>query len=90
MFTHNLHTPIWYLGRQLLNDPFAVCGRRCPVYVYHIGPLAVEDRSLYNLPWTLTVRTRKCGEVGTLPLQFYFTSTRDTCKRRDEVIAVND
>ena len=40
------------------NDPFAVYGRRCPVYVYHIGPLAVEDRSLCNLPWALTVRTR--------------------------------
>ena len=40
------------------NDPFAVYGRRCPVYVYHIGPLAVEDRVECNLPWALTVRTR--------------------------------
>jgi hypothetical protein len=40
------------------NDPFAICGRRCQVYVYHIGPLVVEDRSPCNLPWALTVRTR--------------------------------
>jgi len=58
MFICNLYTPSWHLRHQLLDDPFAVCGRRCPVYVYHIGPLAVEDRSLCNLPWALTVRTR--------------------------------
>jgi hypothetical protein len=38
------------------NDPFAVFGRRCVVYVHHIGPLAVEDRSLCNLPWALSIR----------------------------------
>jgi hypothetical protein len=40
------------------NDPFAVHAQRCPVYAYHIGPLAVEDRVDCNLPWALTVRTR--------------------------------
>jgi hypothetical protein len=37
------------------NDPFEVYSRRCPVYAYHIGPLAVEDRVDCNLPWALTV-----------------------------------
>jgi hypothetical protein len=58
MFSYNLRTPIWHLRHELLNDPCAVCGRRCTVYVYHIGPLAVEDRVDCNLPWAPTVRTR--------------------------------
>lgn len=57
MFIYNLHAQP-APGHQLLDDPFAIYGRRCPVYAYHIGPLAVEDRSRCNLPWALTVRTR--------------------------------
>ena len=56
MFTYNLHTPNRHLRHELLNDPFAVYGRRCPVYAYHIGPLAVEDRVDFNLPWALSIR----------------------------------
>lgn len=89
MFTHD-YTPSRHLGHQLLDDPFAVCGRRCLVYVYHIGPLAVEDWVDFNLPWALPVRTQYCGEVAALPLQLYFTFTRDIYKRWGEVIAGND
>ncbi len=58
MFSYNLHTPSRHLGHQLLDDPFAVYGRHCPVYAYHIGPLTFEDRVACNLPWALTMRTR--------------------------------
>ncbi|MFZ2361896.1 MAG: hypothetical protein WA040_21345 [Anaerolineae bacterium] len=58
MFTCYPHILSRHLRYHLLDDPFAICGRRCPVYAYHTGPLAVKDWVACNLPWALTVRTR--------------------------------